>query len=48
MIKIEPMNISTIGLVDANISSQERARNSIDSVLNAIDMISRRRVLMEN
>lgn len=48
MIKIEPMNISTIGLVDAAISTQEKARISIDSVLNAIDTISNRRVLMEN
>ena len=48
MIKIEPMNISTIGLVDTVISTQEKARISIDNVLNAIDIISNRRVLMEN
>lgn len=48
MIRIDPMNISTIGLVDAVISTQERARTAIDNVLTAIDMISSRRVLMGN
>ncbi|WP_294156329.1 hypothetical protein [uncultured Clostridium sp.] len=46
MIKIEPMNISVLGLADCMLSTQTGAAESISCVLNAIDMISNRRVLI--
>ncbi len=48
MIRIDPMNISIIGLADSNLATQEGARNSIDDVRNTIDMISKRRILINN
>lgn len=46
MIKIEPMNISVLGLADCILSTQTGAAESISCVLNAIDMISNRRVVI--
>ncbi|MDU3597379.1 MAG: hypothetical protein E7F68_20045 [Clostridium butyricum] len=46
MIKIDPMNISIIGLADASLITQEGARIAIDGVLKAIDIISNRRIII--
>lgn len=46
MIKIEPMNISVLGLADSMLSTQTGAAESISCVLHAIDMISNRRVVI--
>lgn len=48
MIRIDPMNISIIGLADSNLATQEGARKSIDDVRNTIDMISKRRIVLSN
>lgn len=46
MIKIDPMNISIMGLADTSLIAQDGARNAIDSVLKAIDIISSRRIII--
>lgn len=48
MIRIDPMNISIIGLADSTLATQEGSRSSIDDVRNTIDIISRRRILISN
>ncbi|WP_294379780.1 hypothetical protein [uncultured Clostridium sp.] len=45
-IKVDPMNILAIGIADSAVSTQEKSRIAITKILNAIDLISARRVLV--